>query len=567
MNDGKRTRVWILGLVTGLLLLSATLVWHDLGAREVLGRDENATITKLDQPNLLAVLEVTHMKVTGQPGNMQPLYFLLQYPLWSLTGQSAFVFRFLSSAFGLLTVALTYKLGQALFGREAGLVGALLTAMLMLQVQYSQIARPYTLLAMFSLASAYFLVRALSTDHPLHWAGFAATAALNFYTHYNSLLVLAVEGLFAGVVWLAILVAVLRGQQSPRRLAGPILAFLVVGILCLPGLIRLGRLAGEGAAAKGQVELTVQFFFRFLYRIGLTTAWLRGLILGFMGLGLLSSLYRRRWQAAFLAVLWLTVPFAILSAMELPRPFVERYVIFVPPVALLLAGEGVVAAAGWLARLGRRWSARDLRWAAILALTAGLALQLIAPLRTHYDASRQEDRLDQTLAVVERRARQGDVIIVSPRFLVRPLVAGGADVLYLTEHLPLTEFEELLSRYRRTWVLYTSYLPPVELQEPLDRWIQGRDDLVRVPIKSINALAFYDRGPDGPEAQLLDRIGLLEELAEISADSQEAWLRYEALAQAYEALAALYDGQGESTLAAKFRNRAEAARAAAPRPW
>jgi hypothetical protein len=478
------------------------------------------------------------------------------------------MFRFLSSAFGLLAVALTYKLGQVLFRREAGLVGALLTALLMLQVEYSQIARPYTLLALFSLASAYFLVRALNTDRPLHWAGFVLTAALNFYTHYNSLLVLVVEGLFAGTVWLGILVAVLQGQRSPRRLAAPILAFLVVGILCLPGLIRLSRLVGEGVSDKGQVELTTQFFLRFLYKIGLTTAWLRGLILGFMGLGLLSSLYRRRWQAALLSILWLTVPFVILSAMKQPRPFVERYVIFVPPVALLLAGEGVAAAAGWLACLGHRWRAKGLRWAATLALAAGLALLLVGPLRAYYVANRQVDRLDQTLAVVERHARQGDVIIVSPRFLVRPLAAGGAEVLYLTEHLTLSEFEELLSRHQRTWVMYTSYLPPAELQEPLDRWIQARDDaFVRVPIKAINALAFYDQGPDGTEALFLDRIALLEELARISADSQEAWLRYEVLAQAYESLAASYDSQGESTLAAEFRNRAEEARATAPRPW
>jgi hypothetical protein len=101
MGDRKDGEIWMLGLVAGLLL-TAALVWHDLGAREVLGRDENATITKLDQPSLLAVLEATNMKVTGQPGNMQPLYFLLQYPFWSLTGRSVFMFRFLSSAFGLL---------------------------------------------------------------------------------------------------------------------------------------------------------------------------------------------------------------------------------------------------------------------------------------------------------------------------------------------------------------------------------------------------------------------------------------------------------------------------------
>jgi hypothetical protein len=86
-----------LWLMVGILMMAAILAWHGLGAHEVLGRDENATITKLDQPDLLTVLQVTQIKVTGQPGNMQPLYFLLQYAAWPWVGRSAFALRFLPS--------------------------------------------------------------------------------------------------------------------------------------------------------------------------------------------------------------------------------------------------------------------------------------------------------------------------------------------------------------------------------------------------------------------------------------------------------------------------------------
>jgi hypothetical protein len=146
VSHSERERLWILGALVAVLLLSATLVWHDLGAREVLGQDENATIAKLDQPSLGAVLAVTYMKITGQPGNMQPLYFLVQHLFWPLVGFSAFMLRFLPSMFAILAVAMTYKLGEALFGRTAGrtagLVGALLVAVLPLNVHYAQIARP-----------------------------------------------------------------------------------------------------------------------------------------------------------------------------------------------------------------------------------------------------------------------------------------------------------------------------------------------------------------------------------------------------------------------------------------
>lgn len=567
-QTGRGGFPWANVLVTGLLLLSAALVWHDLDAREVLGQDENATITKLDQPNVKAVLEVTYMKVTGQPGNMQPLYFLLQHPLWPVVDFSAFVLRFLPSAFAVLTVAVAYKLGGVLFGREAGLVGAWLIAMLPLQVHYAQIARPYSLLALLSLTSAYFLLRALATNRAIHWLGFVLAASLNFYTHFNSLFVLAVEGTVAGVVWLTTLAAARKKRQPRERLLGPLFGVLAVAMLCLPGVLRLLSLPWAGEGGQITVELTTSFFVRFLYKIGLMTAWQRGAILGLMTLGLLLTLYRRRWQAALLVLLWLTVPFVILSVMKSPRPFVERYVIFVPPLALLLAGQGVVALGQGVAFLAQRWKARTARRATLLVVSMGLAALLASSLAAYYAANREADRLDQTLAVVERHARPGDLVLISPRFVVRPLRTEGAELLYLADHLLPPTLDTLVAGHQRTWILYTSYLPPVELQEPLDQWVQSRaDEFARVPIKAITALAYRNQAVADREAMLQDRASILVDLAEVSADDQEAWLRYEALAETYDSLAVLYDDRGETALAAEYRRKAEEARAAAPRPW
>jgi 4-amino-4-deoxy-L-arabinose transferase-like glycosyltransferase len=557
--------------MVGLLLLSTALVWHDLGTREVLGRDENATITKLDQPNLQAVLEATYMKVTGQPGNMQPLYFLLQYASWPLIERNAFVFRFLPAVIGLLGVALTYKLGEALWSREAGLVGALLTALLPLQVRYAQIARPYSLLAALSLASAYFLVQGIRTNRTRHWAGFAIAATLNFYNHFNSLFVLAAEGLAAGIWWLVMLLKVLKKREPVGRLVGPAAAFLAVGILCAPGLLRLVGLPWVGLDGEGEpgaavaVELTLPFLCAFLYKAGLTTSGLQLAVVALMLVGLAAALYRREWFPLLLTLFWLALPFAVLSLAKSPRPFVERYLIFVPPVALLLAGRGLVFSGEWAGALGRR---RAARWVATAALAAGLALLFVTPLRTYYAQNRAVDRLDRTLEVVERNARPGDLVLISPRFLVRPLSVKGAEIRYLAEHPTPAELEDLAGRSGRIWILYTSYLPAPELQEPLDPWVQDRAEaLSRVPIKAITALAFGDLAPADAEADLQERIAVLAQLAEVSADRQEAWLRHEALAAAYESLAGAYDSRGEPDLAAEARVHAEEAREAAPRPW
>jgi hypothetical protein len=563
-------------VIVGLLLLSAAVIWYDLTAHEVLGRDENVTIVKLDQPGVKAVLDATNIRFTGQPSNTQPLYFLLQYPFWDLVGRSTFMLRFLPSLFGLLTVVFTYKLGEALLGREVGLIGAFLTALLPLHVQYSQIARPYTMLAALSLASAYFLVRALQTNRIVHWAGFVLAATLNFYNHYNALFVLATEGLFAGVVWLATLGAVLKKPRTPdlrARLMRPVIGFLAAGLLCMPGFIRLFGL--PWVEVSGQVESggsiiiepTLTFFQGFMYRIGYRETWIQALIVGLMLLGLVGSLYRRRWQAALLAVIWIVMPFAILSVIKSPRPFTERYLIFVPPVALLLVGQGIVFGAEALSALGGRRAASGLRWALILAFSAGLALLMVEPLRTHHAASQAADRLKETVEVVERQARPGDIVIISRRSFIQPLDVNGAEVLYLTEHLSPAELDDLASRYNRTWILYTSFIPPAELQEPLDRWVQAHPDrLIRVPIKAINVLAFGTLSPISTEADLQDRITVLEDLAQNVTGKFERYERHNLLADAYQALSDYYDSQGESSLATEYRDRAEKTRAAAPPP-
>jgi hypothetical protein len=123
----------------------------------------------------------------------------------------------------------------------------------------------------------------------------------------------------------------------------------------------------------------------------------------------------------------------------------------------------------------------------------------------------------------------------------------------------------LLAGAQRMWLLYSSYLPPQELQEPLDRWVQAQGDLfVRVPVKSITALAYAAPAPADREAELLDRAAMLAELAADSGGKYEAWQRHNALATAYEALADYYAGRGETALADDYRRKADEARAEAP---
>lgn len=558
-----------MGLLVALLWLTAALVWHDLGAREVLGRDENATITKLDQPNLKAVLDVTFIKNTGQPGNMQPAYFLVQYLFWPVIQRSAFMLRFLPSTFGVLVVALTYKLGQGLFGSAAGLNAALLTALLPLQIRYAQIARPYTLLAAFSLASACLVVQAMKTNRLRHWLGFVLTATLGFYSHYAALFVLAAEGLFLGMVWLIRYSAGLKPRQAVSQWVQPALSLIGVALLCLPGLIRLFRLPWLGLENELEAEgteivtLTVPFFRHFLYESGLVTRWMQNGLAVLIILGLAATLVRGRWPAALFTVLWLAVPFVTLALINLPRPFEERYVIFVLPVAFLLVGQAVAVGGESLSFLGRRWNRGAVRGAITVAFTATLAWILAGRVRAYFATNRAADRLEQMLVAVEHHARSGDIIVISPRFFLRPLSAPDVEVLYLTRHPSFEELDAWASRQGRMWILCTSYPLAARLQEPIDQWLQIRRDwFVRIPIKALNVLAFETASSGDTDSELVERIAVLEELAQQSAAKNEERQRYGLLVEAYLELADLYTERHEDIVAADCRQKAEQVRAA-----
>jgi hypothetical protein len=348
-----------------------------------------------------------------------------------------------------------------------------------------------------------------------------------------------------------------------------------VGLLCAPGLLRLlqlpwvGQEVGAGAGAKVTVELTTPFFRHYLYMSGLKTKPVQNLFFALTAWGLVAALLRHRWRAALFGFLWIAVPFVTLAAMRTPRPFEERYVIFVTPVVFLLVGYGLSSLGAGVRALARRWKieVRGLGPFVTAALALGLVLLLLGPLQAYYDINRSAGRLEQALTVVESHARPGDVIVVSPRIFARRLDAGGAEVLYLDEHLPAAEMDALDARSGRLWVVHSSFLPPIELQEPVDQWVQSRlDHLVRVPVKSITALSFGVTAPADPEEVLQERIAILADLAAGSSGRYEAWQRYGLLADAYEVLAGLYAGLGEDALAETYRLKAEEARATAPPP-
>ncbi|MGO9753947.1 MAG: glycosyltransferase family 39 protein [Solirubrobacteraceae bacterium] len=128
-----------------------------------------------------------------------PLYFALAWAWTRLFGAGELGIRSLSALAGAALVPVAYLCGRELVSRAAGVFTAALVALSPFMIWYSQEARSYMLLALFSGLSLLYWARAARERGvlaPALWAAFSALAVL---THFFAGFLIAPEALW--LVW------------------------------------------------------------------------------------------------------------------------------------------------------------------------------------------------------------------------------------------------------------------------------------------------------------------------------------------------------------------------------
>ncbi len=133
-----------------------------------------------------------------------PLYYYVLHFWGRLAGWSEFSAAFVSVFFGVLLIALAFRVAKEWFVAPVPLLAALLVAASPFNLWYSQEVRMYTLGALLGLASVYLFMRLLAgadpTPRPL--LAYAVVSALGLYTLYYFAFLLVFENLVA-LVWIA----------------------------------------------------------------------------------------------------------------------------------------------------------------------------------------------------------------------------------------------------------------------------------------------------------------------------------------------------------------------------
>lgn len=163
-----------------------------------------------------------------------PLYFGALSLWWSAAGGSHLALRLLSVWGGVLTVAVTYRLGLDWFGRRAATYAALFLALLAMAVYYAQEIRNYGWLVLTIALMTLFFLRYLRRPSRANLIGYTVSMTAMLYTLYLGALIVALQGLFGLFLW--------RG--SMRNKGRLFAAWIGAGLLFLPWFLVLVQQQG-----------------------------------------------------------------------------------------------------------------------------------------------------------------------------------------------------------------------------------------------------------------------------------------------------------------------------------
>ena len=399
--QGRTLKVTVLLLF--ITLLATALRFYQLGT-DSLWLDEiwNTVHAQKEVVSIPASLR--------ESGAHPPLWHLLSHFTLYL-GQSEFILRFPAALIGILSIPLIYVVGRRLFGREVGLLASFLLTISPFHLQYSQEARMYTAMLLFSLFSLYFLWRALERSEKGLWIGFILSTLLNIYNTYFAFLVLISEAVFALVVagtksrpgkvkgvkrsfgsWF-------QAFFSSPQVRGLALSLIVVGLLYLPWLPvakvnLLERQSAREETSGANVAVSLSLILRLVADFSLDDKGLPFLIfVGAFLMGFFDLILSSRWRELLLVILWVAPPLVIVALSGGVRKFHSRYVFYVLPIYLILVAGGPVSLFQLIYRFDKRLGnleKRSLIGCALIVVTFG-ALSIV-PVREYYAWEKEDWR-------------------------------------------------------------------------------------------------------------------------------------------------------------------------------
>jgi 4-amino-4-deoxy-L-arabinose transferase-like glycosyltransferase len=337
-----KSRIQIVVLVP-LLALGALLRLYGLEIQSF-WTDELASWAISNYGSLIEVIDKG-----VRPDNHPPAYPIILYFVERYIGDSEAALRFPSAIAGIFSILVIFLAGQKLYSCREGLTAASFMAILWCPIYYSQEARAYSMLLLFTLLAAYFWI-----DMTMSWdtgkkvsyyvaLAYIITAILTSYLHYYGVYFIALQGLLAMLV-------LLRRRGALVYLFAIYSLILLAYVPWIPTMI--SQFLGRDNSWIPTPKLTAFLsYLKFLFNKSNMLLFIALALYGFLFLTNFYNFRKTRVNQitslmaspTLLLTLWLIVPFAIIFFISITfKPILwNRYLIISLPAAYLLLARAI----------------------------------------------------------------------------------------------------------------------------------------------------------------------------------------------------------------------------------
>ena len=351
-----------------------------------------------------------------------PLYYALLHFWMGFFGMGELATRFLSAIFGILSIFVIYKIGTLLFGVENGLYSALILAVSMFHISFSQEVRMYSLLTFSTLLSVFFFAKVLKENRLISLVCYVVASVFMICSHVYGFFALLFQNLFFFLFW----------TKHKNLVKRHLIAQSAIFLLFLPWLFQLFRVTSKvlkghwiGWLSRPTILSLVDTFFAFsnysvwcfmlfgvlsvlgvirLEKIKGRGNW-KTLIKGLKESGWRVSIRKSRWVV--LCVLWLWAPMIVpfvVSFMMQPI-YSAKYVVLASPAFYILTAKGITEI-----------KAKRVRIVSIVFIL----LVSMYTLSTSYYNTINYEQWREVAQYVEENAKQDELILLNAPWVTTP---------------------------------------------------------------------------------------------------------------------------------------------------
>lgn len=333
----------VISLLFCIIILGSFLRFYGLD-NQSLWNDELSSQVRSNQKNLSEVINRGVRPDLHPSGYHTLLYFVEKY-----IGDSESALRLPSAISGALSIFIIFLLGVRLYSYKEGLIASMLIAVSWCPIYYSQEARVYSQLLLFSLLATYFwilLVKALdekSKSSCYSAVGYIIFSIILCYLHYFGLYLVALQGLATLLFFIL----------KRKKLIPIIFLYFIIVTFYVPWLpIFWEHLHKAGVLFPEPIGMAFIHYLEFLFNrsvVLLSIVLILFFLLFYVNLIIFIKLRKHRdtralvLSADLFLLLWLVIPFAgvFIKSIFSASVFTTRNLIISLPAAYLLLSRSI----------------------------------------------------------------------------------------------------------------------------------------------------------------------------------------------------------------------------------